>query len=279
MKNKVIRIIKISILLIFLSLTACRQMTVLESEYDNIPNPGYQIANDGFYDDATSLSEPVNLEIEPITNEFCGIADPDFAIILNEVQALDYLALVNRCFRVSGDYVPSDLRVVNVDSVNVPASGVHELRNSAASALEMLFDEANKSGLQLLLSSAYRSYDLQSFFHNLAISNAGGDIEKARRVSAIPGHSEHQLGLAADLTIRSLESVGWLSESFAETEEGKWVKENAHRFGFIISFPQGRESDVAIIYEPWHIRFVGVEAATEIFENQQILEEYLWFKR
>ena len=215
---------------------------------------------------------------EPIV--YCGAANPEDATIISDERAHSYLTLVNRCYRVSNEFSPHDLSTVNVPGVNFrwQTPNVHELRETAARALEALFNEANDvHDLSLLLSSAYRSYEDQVFFHNQAINNAGGNVEEARRWSAVPGHSEHQLGLGADLTTPALEGLGWLHNDFSTTPEGVWVRENAHRFGFIVSFPYGREADVAIIYEPWHIRYVGVETATFIFTQGLILEEYLWY--
>ena len=213
---------------------------------------------------------------EPIV--FCGAADPDHATVLTTEEALSYLVLVNRCYRVASDFSPHDLSVVNVPSVNPPDDGYgqHRLRETAARALETLFLEAESAGLNLFMSSGYRNFNLQTFFYERQIQNQGGDVEAARRISAVPGHSEHQLGLGVDLTTPELQVLGWLHPDFSTTPEGLWVGENAHRFGFIVSFPYGREADVAIIYEPWHIRYVGIEAATEIFDQGLILEEYLW---
>ena len=218
------------------------------------------------------LTEPEPTEIvrEPVV--FCSLADPDDAITLSDEEALSYLALVNRCYRVSSEFEPRDLSVVNVESVNTNW-GSHLLRESAARALEEMFQAAAEEGLVLLASNGHRPHERQEMFHNNAIASWG--LEEARRVSAVPGHSEHQLGLAMDITAHSIDAR--LIEAFAEVPEGIWVNQNAHRFGFIISYPYGREEDTGFIYEPWHIRFVGVEAATEMFNTGQILEEFLWY--
>ena len=204
--------------------------------------------------------------------QWCGTPDPEGATVLTNEDSLDYLALVNRCYRLSADFSPHDLRVVDVPSVRGPHNGAHLLRESAATAAEELFEQALIDGYALVAASAYRSYDLQSFYHGHAIEAWG--LEEARRRSAIPGHSEHQLGLALDLTTEGLNFD--LLQSFSETAEGQWIAKNAHRFGFIISFPDGMEAETGIIYEPWHIRFVGIEAATAMFNDRVILEEFIW---
>jgi len=191
----------------------------------------------------------------------------DIPLTLSHHESLSYLVLVNRHFRLANDFAPDDLTAVNVSSIN----GEHLLRSTAAKAAETLFSEAAKEGYMLLATSGYRSFTYQESRHNHWIKVLG--LEEARRISARPGHSEHQLGLALDLSTHAL--GGYLVESFSVTPEGVWVRNNAHRFGFIIRYPQNREADTGFAYEPWHIRYVGVEAATEIFNNGQILEEFL----
>ena len=239
------------------------------TEAENSPNDSSNEPNDSpVYE--TSVSG--NQTREPVI--FCGTANPDNAEVLANHEAMSYLALVNNCYRLSSDFTPPDLSAVDVATVNPPwGSDVHHLRESAARATEQLFQAAAAEGLFLLMSSGYRSYDMQVFFHDIAIRDFGP--EEARRRSAVPGHSEHQLGLAVDLTTHEL--GGRLDQVFIETPEGIWVSQNAHRFGFIFSFPYGREAETGIMYEPWHIRFVGVDVATEIFNAGQILEEFLWY--
>ena len=194
-----------------------------------------------------------------------GFAE-NYATMISNQDALSYTVLVNRNWQLRSDFSPGDMRQVNVSSFH----GNHLLRESAATAAEDLFAAASENGHILVVTSGYRSYWTQASTHNHWI-NVMGETE-ARRVSARPGHSEHQLGLALDITTHAL---GGLSENFSTTPEGTWIRENAHHFGFIVRYPQGREDDTGYIYEPWHIRFVGVEAATEIFNDGLILEEYL----
>jgi len=225
-----------------------------------------------------SYEVPLPTESEVVIKEiqFCGnTADPDDAVVLSLEEALSYLALVNRCFRVSEDFLPDDLSIVDVASVNLNWGPHHLLRYTAARAVEEMFSSAYEDGLILLASSAHRTNDNQTFYFTSNVQRNG--LAEAMRVSAVPGHSEHQLGLAVDITTHSLN--GGLTQAFTETPEGRWVNQNAHRFGFIISYPQNREADTGFIYEPWHLRYVGVEVATEIFENGFILEEFLWHNK
>ena len=210
-----------------------------------------------------SESEPFQLTTPPVA---APSIPENYAVMLYQNDALSYLALVNRHFRLSSGFSPEDLSALHVASIN----GTHHMRYTAARAAEDLFASASEAGHTLWATSGYRSYMTQHHTHNHWIS-VHGETE-ARRISARPGHSEHQLGLALDITTPSL---GGLSTAFSSTSEGTWVRYNAHHYGFIVRYPQNREADTGFIYEPWHIRFVGVDAATAIFNSGQILEEFL----
>lgn len=145
------------------------------------------------------------------------------------------------------------------------------MRAEAARALEELFRQAAAEGIELAGVSGYRSYQRQEAIFNYRARERGEEV--ANRTSARPGQSEHQTGLAMDV---SSASVGYaLIEDFGNTKEGLWLAENAPRFGFIIRYPKGKEHLTGYSYEPWHIRYVGVEAAQEIAARGLILEEYL----
>jgi LAS superfamily LD-carboxypeptidase LdcB len=218
--------------------------------------------------DATAINESETRE----SLVFCGAYDPDNISMLTDEEALSYLVLVNNCNRLPSEFIPGDLSPVHVESWHVVEGTHHLMRETAARAAEDLFQAAEAEGLFLIATSGYRSYALQTVLHTQAINDWGP--EEARRRSAVPGHSEHQLGLALDISTFALN--GELVQALSETSEGIWLHQNAHRFGFIVSYPKGRETDTGFIYEPWHIRYVGVEAATEIVNNRQILEEFLW---
>ena len=136
---------------------------------------------------------------------------------------------------------------------------------TASQALLQLQSAAKKEGFSLPLISGYRSYSTQNTIYNNYIKRWGQEYTDT--VSARPGHSEHQTGLAFD--------VGQLSNSYGETKEGIWLKENCYKYGFILRYLKGKESITGYAYEPWHIRYVGVDVATEIMKNNLTLEEYL----
>ena len=137
--------------------------------------------------------------------------------------------------------------------------------SDAYNALYEMEEDAAKEGVILFLNSGYRDYDTQEAIYNNYVSQDGQ--AEADRYSARPGHSEHQTGLAFDLNS--------FEESFGETKEGKWLAENCHKYGFIIRYPKGKEHITGYIYEPWHIRYLGKDTATKVYNSKLTLEEYL----
>ena len=182
------------------------------------------------------------------------------------------LVLVNKNYALDSSYAPSDLVLPNVLALGHEQNKTIYLREEASQHLEQLFSAAEQeAGLIFLARSGYRSYETQVSLYQRYVDQNGQ--EAADRFSARAGHSEHQTGLAIDVTADSVN--GQLTTEFGKTVEGIWLKDNAHRFGYIIRYLEGRESETGYQYEPWHIRYVGVEAATEIYENNWILEQYL----
>lgn len=184
---------------------------------------------------------------------------------------LNILSLVNKQYALPEDYIPEDLVRPNV-AFSFGDEDIEKsyMRKEAADSLEKMFVGAEQAGIEIFAVSGYRSYDRQV---NIFDRKAGQVGEAAAaQVVAIPGFSEHQSGLAMDVSSRSngLE----LTEAFGETVEGKWLAENAHKYGFILRYPKGKESITGYQYEPWHFRYVGVEAAKVIFEKNLTLEEY-----
>lgn len=139
------------------------------------------------------------------------------------------------------------------------------LTAETVSAFNSMQAEAASQGLDIYISSGFRSYASQESIYNRYVA-ADGRAE-ADRYSARPGHSEHQSGLTFDLNT--------IDEAFAYTPEGAWVRDNAHRFGFVIRYPQGKEHITGYIWEPWHLRYLGEAVATEVYNSGLSLEEYL----
>lgn len=142
----------------------------------------------------------------------------------------------------------------------------------ARAAFEEMAAAALLEEYSLTAFSTYRSFDYQTELYNRYVERDG--VEEADRYSARPGYSEHQTGLAFDIGEVNQEQH-FASSSFGDTEAGKWLAENAHLYGFIMRYPEGKESITGYMYEAWHYRYVGIEIAKDIYENQGTLEEYL----
>ncbi|OOE04477.1 peptidase M15 [Anoxybacillus kestanbolensis] len=181
------------------------------------------------------------------------------------------LALVNKEQQLPADYKPADLVVPNVPfTFKETDVEKRHMRAEAAKALEAMFTAAKQQQVLLYAVSGYRSYERQQQLFTFEVQRLGE--EKAVVAVAMPGKSEHQTGLAMDITSPSVQYA--ITPAFGDTREGKWVAEHAHEFGFIIRYPKGKEHITKYQYEPWHLRYVGVKAAKIIYEKQITLEEY-----
>lgn len=143
------------------------------------------------------------------------------------------------------------------------------------SLMKLVTDAASKS-INLELESGYRSYEFQKRLYESYADKQGA--EEADSYSARAGYSEHQTGLAVDLgSVSNIECNVRLC--FANTPEARWLSDNAHQYGFIIRYPQNKQSVTGYEYEPWHLRYVGIYLATKMSKQKDItLEEYFKFK-
>jgi D-alanyl-D-alanine carboxypeptidase len=193
-----------------------------------------------------------------------------FAETLNEAEKRGLLILVNKEHAIDRDYKPSDLVKIRYFASD-RSEATRYMRAEAAEAFHRLVEKAAEEGIELKMTTAYRSYAFQKILFDSYVEKEGE--EAANTYSARPGQSEHQTGLAVDV---SSPSVGYqLTGEYSDTKEGKWLAEHAHKFGFIIRFPKGKEDITGYQYEPWHIRYVGLAAAREIRERNLTLEEFL----
>lgn len=178
----------------------------------------------------------------------------------------DKLILVNKHNPLPAEYVPSDLTVVDL-----PAVRETQLRREAADALVNLFAGAGQESMEFKCISGYRSSELQGEIFNEHAVTMGDD--GANLVSAKATESEHQTGLAIDVSSASVDYD--LVAEYEETAEGQWLATNAHKYGFIVRYLKDKTEITGYSYEPWHLRYVGTEAAAKIYEGNLTLEEYL----
>lgn len=181
------------------------------------------------------------------------------------------LVLVNYKYPIKSGYVPK-MRMVDGRSI-------FTFDTRAADALEKMLKDCRAEGLEPIICSAYRTQKLQEelFANKVAYyTNRGYSYEKAVELAktsvAYPGTSEHQLGLAVDIVALDYQI---LDEGQLKTAEQQWLMKNCWKYGFILRYPTGKQNITGVIFEPWHYRYVGVEAAREITEKGITLEEYL----
>ncbi len=175
----------------------------------------------------------------------------------------DYLILINKVHELAYNYVPHDLKRVS----SKYAAENKYLRKKAKKKFEKLCSKAYKKGYRIKAISAYRDYDYQKELFQQYVKEKGSAY--ALTCSAKPGHSEHQTGLAVDV-----EGSNNDYNNFIDTKEYIWLKDNAHKYGFILRYPLNKEHITGYKFEPWHYRFVG-KAAKKIYKNKLTLEEYL----
>ena len=189
---------------------------------------------------------------------------------LKEAHEKGLLLLVNKENSIDKDYKPDDLKKIKYFMPDRDPS-TRYMRAESADAFHQLVDKAAEDGIELKMTTAYRSYDFQKLLFDSYVEKEGEAA--ANKYSAKPGQSEHQTGLAVDVSSPSVDYQ--LSNEYGETKEGKWIARHAHEFGFILRFPKGKEDITGYQYEPWHIRYVGLTAAKEIYNQKTTLEEYL----
>ncbi|WP_438313301.1 M15 family metallopeptidase [Sporosarcina sp. FA9] len=154
----------------------------------------------------------------------------------------------------------------------LPATFAPGESKEAREMFDKMAAEAALSGYKLTAFSTYRSFEYQTGLYKRYADKEGP--EKADQYSARPGYSEHQTGLAFDIGEVNQEKI-WLTAEFGESSAGKWLAENAHRYGFIMRYPLGKENITGYMYESWHFRYVGESIASEIYATKGTLEEYL----
>lgn len=166
---------------------------------------------------------------------------------------------------INGATYVNGILIVN-KSYSLPASfAPGGITQEVQNAFNQMEADARAQGLNIWIQSSYRSYDYQVSIYNSYVAQDGKAL--ADTYSARPGYSEHQSGLCFDLNS--------IDDSFTDTPEGKWVDAHAHEYGFVIRFPKGKEAVTGYQYESWHLRYVGLEYAKIMHDNNLCLEEFL----
>ncbi|MDQ0220046.1 D-alanyl-D-alanine carboxypeptidase family protein [Peribacillus cavernae] len=179
-------------------------------------------------------------------------------------------ALVNKDYALPENYKPKDLVYPDVPFLFDEKIEKRMMRKQAAYALEELFQAAEKDGVHLAGVSAYRSHTTQKDVFEKNVEKDGYEI--AATYSAFPGTSEHETGLAVDIS--GISGKCATIDCFGDTKESAWLSNHAHEQGYIIRYPKGKQAITGYKYEPWHLRYVGKSVASEITNKGITLEEY-----
>ncbi|MDO4483165.1 MAG: M15 family metallopeptidase [Clostridia bacterium] len=235
------------------------------------------------------LAEDSEVEWEEIFEEVADDSAPSahgdevpwtFPVALEDMDPT-LIVLANKHMLIDKDYVSGELvtmkrRKEAADGSNAnggvrkASSSEMQLEKRCGTALVEMFEAAAEDGIKLYLKSAYRSYRTQkTMYYNRLEKNGGKDDGWVAK----PGTSDHQTGLGCDIV-----SYAWcdkaMNEKFAQTKEAQWMAEHCHEYGFILRYPEDKTEVTEINFEPWHMRYVGIPAATYIMENGLCLEEF-----
>lgn len=179
-----------------------------------------------------------------------------------------YLVLVNKFYYLPEDYERADIE---------PVSLQYAYHNNKAATIVienfeiMRQDVEDELGVHLMVNSSYRPYSDQEEIYNEYKKKS---LKYADSYAARPGHSEHQTGLSIDLTSLEHPYINSTEDSFDKSAEYEWLKNNCHKYGFILRYPEGKDYITGYSTESWHFRYVGVEAATQIYEENITFDEY-----
>lgn len=215
-------------------------------------------------------SEPANAGSVNTPDQPGGSDSGNQAAEMTAAEPDSLTVMVNKQYKLPDKYKPSDLVYPDVPFLFSEKIEKRMMRRTAAGALEEMFAGAKKAGIHLAGVSAYRSEKTQTTLFNNYVDRDGE--EKAMTYSAVPGHSEHQTGLAIDISGSDGKCAA--ESCFAGTPEAEWLADHAAEYGFIIRYPEGKQSITGYKYEPWHVRYVGKDIARDIADKGLTLEEY-----
>ena len=235
---------------------------LLGTKYKNLTNfissPYFKMQNleryQNYFDNTSYTADTCVLHVE------IGLDNPFYTNIKDTDLTKSELMIVNKYYKLPSDYVPT---LVSISK----EYGSGKLEPRAYEAFKLMCDNALLENIKLKSISAYRSYSTQNSLYKSYAKKDG--TKKADTYSARPGHSEHQTGLAIDINTSSSKV------HFENTKEYNWLINNAYKYGFILRYPNNKTYITGYKYEPWHWRYVGVDVATKIYEEDITYEEYV----
>lgn len=198
-----------------------------------------------------------------ITHVNIGIDQPPYKNSIETTYLNKIYILVNKYNHLSEQYIPKDLELVS----NEYSTGNVQLVKEAKNQFEIMSSTAKKENLNVIAFSGYRDYTYQKNLYNTYLQK--DSQEKVDTYSARAGYSEHQTGLSIDI-YNGIDDYN----NFEQTKEFKWLKDNAHKYGFILRYPKNKELETQYQYESWHYRYVGIDIATYIKKHNISFDEY-----
>lgn len=208
---------------------------------------------------AKEEKETKTYDIVAIVNT--GTDKKEYEEIKETEETKENVMLVNKYYKLDNNFTPKNL----VEVSNWYSYGENKLEKVAYDAFLNMQSKAKEEDITLIINFSYRDYQTQEKLYNSKKTSLG--TKAADKAIARPGHSDHTTALSFDLYTKN-------QDTFDESQTYEWMKNNAHLFGFIERYPKGKEYLTKFSYEPWHWRYVGIEIATQIHEEEITLEEY-----
>ncbi len=243
---------------------------LIENKIDN--KLAMDIINETYYIDEylekyiKYFNENPNLSSKEIITRINAHLDEKFYTNTEKTDdSLGKFVILNKHYYSDGNYKGKDL--IKVDSKYNLYGYEFELSKECYEAFLKMYNDAKEKGYAFKINSAYRSYEKQINIYQGWVNKDGQEL--ADTYSARAGYSEHQTGYAFDVR-----DFPFTNDDYSKTKSFTWVSENAHKYGFIIRFPKNKEYITGYQYEPWHYRYVGIEAAKYIHDNDITFEEY-----
>lgn len=225
---------------------------------------------DGSYNEKITFADKYNNSSEETVNISAPagrLYSPEWENIQYFLDANNIYAIANKEFRLLSSYVPPDL--VSLSSLGITNYNYGQLRTEAATQMQAMTGAIRSAGIFYVITSSYRSYETQIHTYNYWYMQTGYDRTATDLKSARPGYSEHQLGVTVDFASNQ---TNFVTGSSLDT----WLKAHAHEYGFVMSYPEGKQDITGYQYEPWHYRYVGVEAAGAIIDSGLTPTEWLY---
>ena len=220
------------------------------------------IINSNYYKE-DNLERYLNYDKNNIVLNVNMYLDYEFYTHDINIDKVDNLVIVNKYYKLDSNYIPE---LVNIDS-KYAINNYQKLTSEAKDAFEKMCSDARDDNIYIYSGSSYRSYTYQDNLYKTRVYNEG--IDYADSTAARAGYSEHQTGLALDIVNKNIE---YLSEDDIEYE---WLINNSYKYGFILRYPKDKEDITGYSYEPWHFRYINVEIATYLKNNNITYDEYI----